>query len=91
MLYIVQFEDKPNMGELRDKLFAAHKQFLDDSKDRVLIPGSIPKLRCDSEPAGSKLKDPFCATCAPRKEGRVTKSRNLLVHASETPPEDGGV
>ena len=57
----------------------------------VLIPGSIPKLRCDSEPAGSKLKDPFCATCAPRKEGRVTKSRNLLVHASETPPADGGV
>ena len=36
-LYIVQFEDKPNMGELRDKLLKSHFEFLDRVKDRVLV------------------------------------------------------
>ena len=39
MLYIVQFEDKPNMGELRDKLLQSHFDFLDRVKDRVTVPG----------------------------------------------------
>ena len=45
MLYIVQFEDKPNMGELREKLLKSHFEFLDSVKDRVLVPGSMRKPR----------------------------------------------
>ncbi len=41
MLYIVQFEDKPDMGELREKLLQSHFDFLDRMKDRVLVPGSM--------------------------------------------------
>jgi uncharacterized protein YciI len=41
MLYIVQFEDKPDMGELREKLLQSHFDFLDRVKDRVLVPGSM--------------------------------------------------
>jgi uncharacterized protein len=52
MLYIVQFEDKPNMSELRDKLFASHKKFLDDNKDRVLIPGSMREVPSDKPLGG---------------------------------------
>ena len=33
MLYIVQFEDKPDMGELRDKLLKSHFEFLDRVSD----------------------------------------------------------
>ena len=47
MLFIVQFEDKPNVKETREKLFAAHLKFLDDMKDRVLVPGSIREIPSD--------------------------------------------
>ena len=47
MLYIVQFEDKPNMGELRDKLLQSHFDFLDRMKDRVLVPGSMREVPSD--------------------------------------------
>src|ERR1700741_837684 len=36
-LYIVQFEDKPNMGELRDKLLKSPFEFLDRVKACVLV------------------------------------------------------
>ena len=38
-LYIVQFEDKPNVGELRDKLLKSHFEFLDRVKETT-------RLRC---------------------------------------------
>jgi uncharacterized protein YciI len=41
MLFIARFTDKPNMGELREKLFPAHLEWLDRNKDAVLVPGSI--------------------------------------------------
>ena len=47
MLFIVQFEDKPNMGELRQKLFADHIAFLDSKKDQVLVPGSMREIPTD--------------------------------------------
>jgi uncharacterized protein YciI len=47
MLFIVQFEDKPDMGELRQKLFAEHIKFLDSKKDQVLVPGSVREIPSD--------------------------------------------
>jgi uncharacterized protein YciI len=47
MLFIVQFEDKPDMGELRQKLFADHIKFLDSKKDQVLVPGSVREIPSD--------------------------------------------
>lgn len=41
MLFIARFTDKPNMGELRDKLFPAHLKWLDENKEHVLVPGSL--------------------------------------------------
>jgi uncharacterized protein YciI len=41
MLFIVQFQDKPGMGELRDTLLKSHFAFLDSVSDRVLVPGSL--------------------------------------------------
>lgn len=41
MLYIVQFEDKPGTGELREKLLQSHFDFLDLMKQRVLVAGSL--------------------------------------------------
>jgi hypothetical protein len=29
------------MGELRDKLFASHLEWLDQNKEKVLVPGSL--------------------------------------------------
>jgi len=52
MLYIVQFEDKPNMGELRDKLFKSHIEFLDKMKDKVLVPGSMREVPSDKPLGG---------------------------------------
>jgi hypothetical protein len=52
MLYIVQFEDKPNVKEIRDKLFAAHLKFLDDNQDRVLVPGSLREIPSDKPLGG---------------------------------------
>ena len=51
-LYIVQFEDKPNMGELRDKLLKSHFEFLDKVKDRVLVPGSMREVPSDKPLGG---------------------------------------
>jgi len=52
MLYIVQFEDKPNVKAIRDKLFDAHLKFLDDNKDRVLVPGSLREIPTDKPLGG---------------------------------------
>jgi uncharacterized protein YciI len=41
MLFIARFTDKPGIGELREKLFPAHVEWLDAHKDSVLIPGSL--------------------------------------------------
>jgi uncharacterized protein YciI len=41
MLFIARFTDKPNIAELRDKLFPAHLKWLDEHKDKVLVPGSL--------------------------------------------------
>ncbi len=47
MLFIVQFEDKHNVAELRQKLMAAHIEFLDKKKDQVLVPGSLREVPSD--------------------------------------------
>jgi uncharacterized protein len=57
MLYIVQFEDKPNMGELREKLLQSHFDFLDRMKDRVLVPGSIREVPSDRPLGGLWIVD----------------------------------
>lgn len=46
-LYIVRFEDKPNVDELRQKLFQSHLEFLDRMKDKVLVPGSVREVPSD--------------------------------------------
>ena len=46
-LYIVQFEDKPNVAEQRQKLFQSHLEFLDRMKDKVLVPGSVREVPSD--------------------------------------------
>ena len=52
MLFIVQFEDKPGTGELRDKLLQSHFAFLDSVKDRVLVPGSMREVSSDRPVGG---------------------------------------
>jgi hypothetical protein len=52
MLFIVQFEDKPGMGELRQKLMADHVKFLDSKKDQVLVPGSVREIPSDKPLGG---------------------------------------
>ncbi len=52
MLYIVQFEDKPDQGELRDRLLQSHFDFLDRMKDRVLVPGSMREVPSDKPLGG---------------------------------------
>lgn len=52
MLYIVQFEDKPGVAELREKLFASHIEFLDRNRDKVLIPGSMREVPSDKPLGG---------------------------------------
>jgi uncharacterized protein YciI len=47
MLFIVQFEDKPDVAERRQALFAEHVEFLDRKKDRVLVPGSVREVPSD--------------------------------------------
>jgi uncharacterized protein len=47
MLFIVQFEDKPDVGEIRQTLFASHVEFLDRNKNRVLVPGSVREIPSD--------------------------------------------
>ena len=57
MLYIVQFEDKPDMGELREKLLQSHFDFLDKMKDRVLVPGSMREVPGDKPLGGLWIVD----------------------------------
>lgn len=57
MLYIVQFEDKPDMGELRDKLLKSHFEFLDSVNDRVLVPGSMREVPSDKPVGGLWIID----------------------------------
>jgi uncharacterized protein YciI len=47
MLFIVQFEDKPGVAELRQKLMAEHIAFLDRRKDKVLVAGSVREIPSD--------------------------------------------
>ena len=47
MLFIVQFEDKPGVAEIRQSLFASHVEFLDRMKDAVLVPGSVREIPTD--------------------------------------------
>ena len=47
MLFIVQFEDKPGVGDLRQKLMAEHFAFLDSRKDKVLVAGSVREIPSD--------------------------------------------
>ena len=57
MLYIVQFEDKADMGELREKLLQSHFDFLDKMKDRVLVPGSMREVPGDKPLGGLWIVD----------------------------------
>ena len=52
MLFIVQFEDKPVTGELREKLLKSHFEFLDLMKDRVLVAGSLREVPGDKPVGG---------------------------------------
>jgi uncharacterized protein len=52
MLFIVQFEDKPGIGELRDRLLKSHFEFLDSVRDRVLVPGSMREVQSDRPVGG---------------------------------------
>jgi uncharacterized protein YciI len=52
VLYIVQFEDKPDMGELRQQLLQKHFDYLDRVKDRVLVPGSVREVPSDKPLGG---------------------------------------
>ena len=47
MLFIVQFEDKPGVSDLRQKLLAEHFAFLDSQKDKVLVAGSVREIPSD--------------------------------------------
>jgi len=47
MLFIVQFEDKAGVTELRQKLMAEHFAFLDSQKDKVLVAGSVREIPSD--------------------------------------------
>ena len=41
MLFIARFTDKPDMEELRQKLFPAHVEWLNANREAVLVPGSL--------------------------------------------------
>ena len=47
MLFIAQFEDKPGVAEIRQKLLEAHFAFLDSRKDKVLVAGSVREIPSD--------------------------------------------
>jgi hypothetical protein len=51
MLFIVQFEDKPGVGDQRQKLLEEHFAFLDSRKDKVLVAGSMREIPSD-QPLG---------------------------------------
>jgi uncharacterized protein len=52
MLFIVQFEDHPNVQETRQKLFESHLAFLDRRKDQVLVPGGLREPSTDAPVGG---------------------------------------
>jgi len=52
MLFIVQFEDKQGVSELRQKLMADHFAFLDSRKDKVLVAGSVREIPSDKPLGG---------------------------------------
>lgn len=52
MLFIVQFEDKPNTSELRQKLLEEHFAFLDSRKAKVLVAGSVREIPSDRPMGG---------------------------------------
>lgn len=52
MLFIVQFEDHPDVHELRQKLFKSHIEFLDSKRDQVLVPGSLREIPTDKPLGG---------------------------------------
>ena len=47
MLFIVQFEDKPGVADVRQKLLEEHFAFLDRRKDKVLVAGSVREIPSD--------------------------------------------
>jgi uncharacterized protein len=47
MLFIVQFEDRPDVAERRQELMASHVEFLDRKKDQVLVAGSMREVPSD--------------------------------------------
>jgi uncharacterized protein len=57
MLFIVQFEDRPDVQEIRQKLFQSHIEFLDRQKDKVLVPGSMREVPTDKPLGGLWIVD----------------------------------
>jgi uncharacterized protein len=57
MLFIVQFEDRPDVQEVRQKLFQSHIEFLDRQKDKVLVPGSMREVPTDKPLGGLWIVD----------------------------------
>ena len=47
MLYIVQFTDDPAKSHVRTQQMAAHIEFLDRMRERVLVPGSLREIPTD--------------------------------------------
>lgn len=43
----MQFEDKPGVADLRQKLLDSHFAFLDSQKDKVLVAGSVREIPSD--------------------------------------------
>lgn len=52
MLFIVQFEDKPGVTEMRLKLLEEHFAFLDRQKEKVLVAGSVRDIPSDAPLGG---------------------------------------
>jgi uncharacterized protein YciI len=57
MLFIVQFEDKPGVADIRQQLFPSHVAFLDSRKDQVLVPGSLREIPSDRPLGGLWIVD----------------------------------
>jgi uncharacterized protein len=57
MLFIVQFEDRPDVQEIRQKLFQSHIEFLDRQKAKVLVPGSMREVPTDKPLGGLWIVD----------------------------------
>ncbi len=52
MLFIVQFEDRPDVDDIRKKLFQSHLEFLERCSDRVLVPGGLREVGTDRPVGG---------------------------------------